>query len=54
MRKLMTNKVAVNFNLKGTNREGARFEKKKFQSTTSYILVIGKICIHISTLSLFS
>ncbi|XP_025162275.1 uncharacterized protein LOC112590339 isoform X2 [Harpegnathos saltator] len=46
MRKLMTNKVAVNFNLKGTNREGARYGKKKFQSTTSYILVIAIVKKH--------
>lgn len=45
MRKLMINKVAVNFNLKGTNREGAKIQKKKFQDTTSYGLVIGKIYI---------
>lgn len=44
MRKLMTNKVAVNFNLKGTNREGAPIEKKKFLDTVTYGLVIGKIC----------
>jgi len=43
MRKLMTNKVAVNFNLKGTNREGVTIKKKKFLNTTSYSLVIGEI-----------
>lgn len=42
MRKLMTNKVAVNFNLKGTNREGAKIKKKKFLNTISYGLVIGE------------
>jgi len=29
MRKLMTNKVAVNFNFKGINREGTTIKKKK-------------------------
>lgn len=43
MRKLMTNKVAINFNLKGTNREGAKIHKKKFLNTISYNLVIGEI-----------
>lgn len=42
MRKLMTNKVAVNFNLKGTNREGAKIQKKKFLNTISYGLIIGE------------
>jgi len=47
MRKLMTNKLAnkLNFNLKGTNREGARLEKRKFHSTKSYGVIIGKIFI---------
>lgn len=43
MRKLLTNKVAVNFNLKGINREGAQVQKKKFLNTTSYGLIIGEI-----------
>jgi len=41
MRKLMTNKVAVNFNFKGINREGTTIKKKKFQNTLSHGLVIG-------------
>jgi len=41
MRKLMTNKVAVNFNFKGINREGTTVKKKKFQNTLSHGLVIG-------------
>jgi len=40
MRKLMTNKVAVNFNFKGINREGTTI-KKKFQNILSHSLVIG-------------
>jgi len=41
MRKLMTNKVAVNFNFKGINREGTTIKKKKFQNTLFHGLVIG-------------
>ncbi|XP_071578666.1 uncharacterized protein [Temnothorax nylanderi] len=46
MRKLMTNKVAVNFNLKGTNKEGAKIQKKKFQNTMFYGLVIAALKRH--------
>nr|XP_012227062.1 PREDICTED: uncharacterized protein LOC105674946 [Linepithema humile] len=46
MRKLMTNQVAVNFNLKGTNREGAKIQKKKFQDTISYGLIIAALKRH--------
>jgi len=37
----MTNKVAVNFNFKGINREGTTIKKKTFQNTLPYGLVIG-------------
>lgn len=43
MRKLMTNKVAVNFNLKESNRKGVQIAKNKFLDTETYGLVIGKI-----------
>lgn len=57
MRKLMTNKVAVNFNLKGSNRKGVQIAKNKFLDTETYGLVIGKIYtiyIFYNTVTLFS
>ncbi|XP_029678709.1 uncharacterized protein LOC115244857 [Formica exsecta] len=46
MRKLISNKVAINFNLKGTNREGTRIQKKKFLDTISYGLIIAPLKRH--------
>jgi len=37
----MTNKVAVNFNFKGINKEGKTIKKETFQNTFSHGLVIG-------------
>ncbi|KYN08252.1 hypothetical protein ALC62_00763, partial [Cyphomyrmex costatus] len=46
MRKLMTNKLAVHFNFKGTNRKGVKIQKSKFLDTTFYGLVIAALKRH--------
>ncbi|XP_032689041.1 uncharacterized protein LOC116852622 [Odontomachus brunneus] len=46
MRRLMTNKVAVNFNLKECNRKGVQIEKNKFVGTRTYDLVIAALKLH--------
>jgi len=38
-RKLMTNKVAVNFKFKGINRKGTTIKKKKIQNTLPHGLI---------------
>lgn len=41
MRKILSNKVAMHFNLKGINREGTTVKKIKFQNTLSHGAIIG-------------
>ncbi|XP_018300473.1 uncharacterized protein, partial [Mycetomoellerius zeteki] len=40
MRKILSNKVAMHFNLKGINREGTTVKKIKFQNTLSHGAII--------------
>lgn len=43
MRKLMSNKLASDFNLRGMNKKTAVKEKKKFKDTPSYNIILGMV-----------
>ncbi|KYN50231.1 hypothetical protein ALC62_04462 [Cyphomyrmex costatus] len=43
MRKVLSNKLAMHFNLKGINREGTTIKKKKFQNSLSHGAIISAL-----------